>query len=72
MPAFIGPLQIFNVSGGVVHFGDTAVISPKNTSKLYMGSGSDNVGAFIVTNSGLSASNTLDSNLVDQPMVGNN
>ena len=72
MPAIIGPVQIFNVAGGVVHFGDSAVISPKNASKSYAGSGSDSTGGFIVTNNGFSASNTLDTNLVDQPTVGNN
>jgi spore germination protein PF len=72
MPAFLGPVQIFNVAGGVVHFGDTAVISPKNNTKSYAGSGSGSVGAFVVTNNGLSSSNTLDTNVVDQPTVGNN
>ena len=72
MPAITGPVQIFNIGGGVVHFGDSAVISPKSTSKTYAGAGSDNTGGFVVTGSGFSASNTLDSNLVDQPQVGNN
>lgn len=72
MPAFLGPVQIFHVGGGVVHFGDTAFISPKSSSKLYTGSGSDSSGGFVVTNNGFSASNTFDTNLVDQPTVGNN
>ena len=33
MPAIIGPVQIFNVSGGSVQFGDTLFISPKSASK---------------------------------------
>ncbi|WP_339163799.1 spore germination protein [Siminovitchia sp. FSL W7-1587] len=72
MPAILGPVQIFNVSGGIVQFGDTAVISPKSSSKSYAGSGSNSTGGLIVTNNGLSSSNTLDTNLVDQPTVGNN
>ncbi len=72
MPAIIGPVQIFNVSGGSVQFGDTLFISPKSASKSAHGSGSGNTGGFIITNNGLSGTNTLDSNLVDQPVTGNN
>ncbi|MFD1708029.1 spore germination protein [Siminovitchia sediminis] len=72
MPAIVGPIQIFNVGGGVVHFGDTAVISPKAASKSFSGSGAGNTGGFVMTNNGVSANNTLDTNLVDQPSVGNN
>lgn len=71
MPSFVGPVQIQNVSGGVVQFGDTAVISPKSNSKSFSGSGAGNTGGFIITNSGISGTNVLDSNLVDQPTVGN-
>ncbi|WP_318505147.1 spore germination protein [Bacillus sp. T3] len=71
MPAFVGPVQIVNVSGGVVQFGDTMFISPKNNSKSFSGSGAGNTGGFIITNSGLSGTNVLDSNLVDQPTIGN-
>lgn len=72
MPAIVGPVQIFNVGGGVVHFGDTAIISPKSASKAFEGSGSSSTGGFVVTNNGISGTNTLDSNLIDQPTVGNN
>lgn len=72
MPAFVGPVQIVTVSGGVVQFGDTAIISPKNNSKSFSGSGAGNTGGLIVTCNGLSGTNVLDSNLVDQPTVGNN
>lgn len=72
MPAIVGPLQILSVGGGVVHFGDTAFISPKDTAKTYTGAGTINTGALIVTNSGISANTTFDSKLVDQPIVGNN
>lgn len=72
MPAFIGPVQIFNVGGGNVHFGDTAIISPKNSSKTTSGSGSNSTGGFVFIIEGLSANTTIDSNLVDQPIAGNN
>lgn len=72
MPAIIGPVQIVNCNGGVVQFGDTLIISPKSASKSASGSGSGNTGGFIITNNGLSASNTLDTNVVDQPVIGNN
>lgn len=72
MPAILGPVQIVNVSGGIVQFGDTVYISPKTGSKTYAGSGGFNTGGFIVTNTGLSGTNVLDTNLIDQPIVGNN
>lgn len=72
MPAIVGPVQVINVGGGVVQFGDTFFISPKSASKSMSGSGAGNTGGFIVTNNIFSASNTLDSNLVDQPLTGNN
>jgi spore germination protein PF len=72
MPAIIGPVQIINVGGGVVQFGDTAWVSPKSNTKTYSGSGGFNTGGFIVTNNGISGTNVLDTNLIDQPTVGNN
>jgi spore germination protein PF len=71
MPAFIGPVQIVNCSGGIVHFGDAAIISPKSNSKSYSGAGSSNTGGLINTNNGISGTNVLDTNLIDQPIVGN-
>lgn len=72
MPAITGPVQIINVDGGIVQFGDAVFISPKSSSKSFSGSGAGNTGGFIITNNGLSASNVLDTNLVDQPILGNN
>lgn len=72
MPAIVGPVQVVNNSDGIVQFGDSLIISPKSTGKSNSGSGASNTGAFIITNNGLSASNVLDTNLVDQPMIGNN
>jgi spore germination protein PF len=72
MPAILGPVQIVNVGGGIVQFGDTVYISPKSSSKTYSGSGGFNTGGIIVTNTGLSGTNVLDTNLIDQPIAGNN
>ncbi|HEY2422019.1 MAG TPA: spore germination protein [Neobacillus sp.] len=72
MPAIIGPVQIVNVGGGIVQFGDTVFISPKSSSKTFAGSGGFNTGGFILTNSGLNGTNVLDTNLIDQPTIGNN
>ncbi|WP_147533190.1 spore germination protein [Bacillus marasmi] len=72
MPAFVGPVQVVNISGGVVQFGDTFLISPKNNSKSYSGSGAGNTGGFIITNNGVNGTNVLDPDLVDQPNIGNN
>jgi spore germination protein PF len=72
MPAIIGPVQIINVAGGIVQFGDTVYISPKSSTKTFSGSGGFNTGGFIIANNGVSGTNVLDTNLIDQPIVGNN
>ncbi|MGI8386140.1 spore germination protein [Robertmurraya sp. P23] len=72
MPAIIGPVQITTVSGGIVQFGDALYISPKSNAKSVTGAGAVNTGGIIITNNGLSASNVLDTNLIDQPTLGNN
>jgi len=72
MPAIIGPVQIVNVGGGIVQFGDTVYISPKSASKTNAGSGGFNTGLLIITNNGLSGTNVLDTDLIDQPIAGNN
>ena len=72
MPAIVGPVQIVNVTGGVVQFGDTLFISPKSALKSFTGSGTENTGGFIITNNAISGTNPLDSNLIDQPVTGNN
>lgn len=72
MPAIIGPVQISNVSGGVVQFGDALFISPKSASKSSTGAGASNTGIGIFTANGFSVNNVLDTNLIDQPVTGNN
>ncbi len=72
MPAIIGPVQIINVSGGVVQFGDAMFISPKSASKTNAGSGGFNTGGINITANGISGTNVLDTKLIDQPIAGNN
>lgn len=71
MPAIVGPVNILNVTGGVVQFGDTLFISPKSASKTMSGSGASNTGGFIITNTAFNANNLIDANAVDQPITGN-
>ncbi|MEH7122061.1 spore germination protein [Bacillus sp. JJ1532] len=72
MPAIVGPVQIMNVDGGIVQFGDALNVSPKTSVKTYSGQGALNTGALIITNNGISGTNVLDTNLIDQPIIGNN
>jgi spore germination protein PF len=49
MPAFLGAVQILNVSGTAgVHFGDSAFLSPKTASKTSNGAGGGNLAAFLI------------------------
>lgn len=70
MPAIVGPVQINNVSG-VVTFGDTFYVSPKENSKSTLGAGASNTGNFFVVNNALSATNAIDPDLADQNNAGN-
>lgn len=71
MPAIIGPVQINNVGGGTLNFGDSFYISPKATGKSHAGSGAFNTGNFINSNNGLSATNTIDPDANDQNVAAN-
>lgn len=71
MPAIVGPVQIVNVGGGIVQFGDALNISPKSSAKYLNGAGSLNTGGFILTNTAFNANNLIDTNAVDQPITGN-
>lgn len=72
MSNFPFPVKIDNVSGGVVQFGDTLFISPKSASKSLHGSGSSNTGIHNVTFTGVSSVNTVDTDVIDQPIVKDN
>jgi spore germination protein PF len=71
MPAIVGPVAINSVGGGVINFGDSFYISPKSASKTSAGSGALNTGNFVITNNGLSATNTIDPDINDQDIVAN-
>ncbi|MBM7694005.1 spore germination protein PF [Peribacillus deserti] len=72
MPSFVGPVQITSVdSGGIAHFGDAVVISPKEATKSVSGSGGGNTGLLILTNNLANGNLVNDANLVDQPILGN-
>lgn len=71
MPAILQSLNLVNVGGGIVHFGDSVFKTPKAVEKTYGGSGGFNTGGFVISNSAVSSANVIDPNLVDQPMVGN-
>lgn len=70
MPAIVGFVNIVsNGSGGVVQFGDAAAVSPSSASKTFAGAGSFLTGSLANSNTGLNATNTLDPNLIDQPVT---
>ena len=71
MPAIVGPCKINSVDGGVVNFGDSFYLSPKDSAKTNAGSGAFNTGDFIQTNSGVSGTNTKDPDVNDQQIVSN-
>lgn len=66
MPSLVvGPFKIVSISGGTVNFGDTGFIAPKAASKAYTGSGGSLTGDFPVTISGISNTNTIDVDAID-------
>ena len=66
MPAVVGFVKIINVgSSGIVQFGDSVQMSPSSTSKSYAGSGSFLTGSLANSNNAVSATNSLDPDVVD-------
>ncbi|MED2125968.1 spore germination protein [Bacillus thuringiensis] len=71
MPAILGNLVV-QTSNGSFNLGDFYNVSPKENTKSYNGSGSSN-NAFIANNfSGVSATNTFDSDVADQDQIVSN
>ena len=66
------PVKIDTVSGGIVQFGDSLFISPKSASKSTHGSGSSNMGVHITTITGSSSTTSINSDILDQPIVQDN
>jgi len=71
MPAIVGAIKINGVSDGVVNFGDSFYLSPLLTAKALDGSGSGNTGDFLIVNNGISISNTVDPDAIDQNQTAN-
>lgn len=73
MPAKInGPVTIDNITvDGDVQFGDLLFITPKTVSKAQGGSGGFNTGGGIITNTGASVTNDIDSGVIDEPINSN-
>ncbi|MFC5531399.1 spore germination protein [Cohnella yongneupensis] len=70
MPCIIGNVKILSVgSGSVVQFGDSLQISPSSTSKTYAGAGSFITGDLSRSNNAVSATNTNDTDLQDNPTI---
>lgn len=72
MSLFPGQVKIDTVSGGVVQFGGAVFVSPKTVLKSNHGSGGPNTGAQVITYNGVSTTNTVDTDLIDQPVVRDN
>ncbi|WP_246938666.1 spore germination protein [Bacillus pinisoli] len=66
MPSIVGPITINSIGGGVVNFGDSLNISPTSSSKTNAGSGAFNTGDWIMTNNGISVTNSIDPDVNDQ------
>ncbi|MGJ7909983.1 spore germination protein [Neobacillus sp. LXY-1] len=74
MPVNIcGPIQIDNVTTfAIVKFGDSLVLTPKNMSKGYAGSGAYNIGGTAIVNTGANSTNYLNPKEIDQLIADNN
>lgn len=71
MPSIIGgPINI-NSQDGILNFGDNFYIAPKDTSKVFAGSGAFNTGNVVSTFNGASVVNGIDPDAIDQPVAGN-
>jgi hypothetical protein len=64
MPSFAGIIKIDSVSG-TFNNGDTLIIAPTTSAKIYEGSGSGSIGDFQIHNDIFSVTSVVDSDLVD-------
>jgi len=74
MPAIvIGGIKVTSVNGnGTVNMGDVLQIAPKSTLKANSGAGGGNTAEFLQTNTFCSVTNTIDSDVFDSGVKGNN
>ncbi|MEK4873959.1 MULTISPECIES: spore germination protein [Bacillus] len=67
MPAYVGAVQVINVSSsGVFHIGDVIQIRPISNTKTFSGAGSFNTGDGLAIYNQYSSTNTLDNDGIDQ------
>ena len=67
MPAIVGVVQVINISSAsVFHIGDTFKISTNSNAKTFAGAGSFNTGDNVQLQNYQSATNTFDSDNIDQ------
>lgn len=64
-------IDIDQISGGVVNFDGSLVISPKLASKAAYGAGSNNTAVFNFALTGTNLTNTFAFDFLDQPVSGN-
>lgn len=73
MPSIVGPIKINSIgSGAQVNFGDALNIAPKNISKSYGGAGAFPTGDLQFHYNLISNTNTLDPDVADSSIAGNN
>ncbi|PGT88254.1 spore germination protein [Bacillus sp. AFS040349] len=73
MPCIVGgPIKFNSISGGVINFGDSFNISPKNIDKAISGAGGGGVGDFQFVNSGISITIGVDPDVTDQNVTATN
>ena len=67
MPAIVGVVQVINISSAsVFHIGDAFKISANSNAKTFAGAGSFNTGDNVQLQNYQSATNTFDSDNIDQ------
>ncbi len=72
MPAMVGAIKINEVSGSAVfNIGDVYHIAPNSVSKTFAGAGSFNTGDNLQVNNGYNITHTLDSDVIDNSLIGN-
>lgn len=72
MPAIIGVLQIVSINeNGIAHLGNRLITSLNTQTKMNSGSSGFTTGGILMKNIGISGTDFLDLNLIDQPGVGN-
>ncbi len=73
MPSIVGPVKINSISNAAqVNFGDSLNVAPKNNSKTYGGAGAFSTGDLQFHYDLISNTNTLDPDVNDETMAGNN